>query len=57
MHATLEKIGKQLSLDDWLDRAVRKLRFERERNAALQGALGDLDIDLLDPTSEEVAAK
>jgi hypothetical protein len=53
MQATFDKLGKQLSLDDFLERQVKKLRFEQQRNAAVQEAFRELDIDQFDPRSEE----
>lgn len=53
MQATLEKLSKQLSFDEFLQKEVAKLRFEQQRNLAVQEAIRDLDIDLFDPRSEE----
>jgi hypothetical protein len=53
MQATIEKLGKQLSFDDLLAKQVAKLRFEQQRNLAVQEAFRELDLDLFDPRSEE----
>jgi len=53
MQATLDKIGKQLLLDDFLQQHLDRLRFEQGRNIAVQEALQDRNIDLFDPRSEE----
>jgi hypothetical protein len=53
MNATIDKLKRQLTLDDFLEAALAKMRSAQKRNLALQGAFCDLDIDLLDPRSEE----
>jgi hypothetical protein len=53
MQATLDEIGKQISLDDFLQTHVDRLRFEQGRNLAVQSALQECDLALFDLRSEE----
>lgn len=53
MQSTLDEISRQMTLDDFLERHVERLRAEQRRNIALQDAFCDLDIDAMSPWSEE----
>lgn len=53
MQSTLDEISRQMTLDDFLERHVERLRAEQRRNSALQAAFCDLDIDAMSPWSEE----
>jgi len=53
MQSTMDEISRQMTLDDFLERQVERLRDEQRRNIALQDAFYDLDIDVMSPWSEE----